>query len=100
LIRSSLVRAVLALLAQAARVSAAGGGGRFSARRTKEGGIINTIISDERTNTLIVHANTKGADQVRALVNKLDQKLPAQTGGGKVHVIYLQLPKPRRPPIR
>lgn len=66
------------------------GGGKFSARRTKEGGIINTIIADERTNTLIVHANTKGADQVRELVAKLDQKLPASTGGGKVHVVYLQ----------
>ncbi len=67
-----------------------GGGGRFSARRTKEGGIINTIISDERTNNLIVHANTRGADQVRELVTKLDKFQPAQTGGGKVHVVYLQ----------
>ncbi len=67
-----------------------GGLGRFSARRTKEGGIINTIIADERTNTLIVHANTRGADQVRELVAKLDQKLPTSTGGGKVHVVYLQ----------
>jgi len=67
-----------------------GGGGRFSARRTKEGGIINTIIADERTNTLIVHANTKGADQVRMLVAKLDQRNPSTTGGGKVHVVYLQ----------
>lgn len=66
------------------------GGSRFNARRTKEGGIINTIIADERTNNLIVHANSKGADQVRELVNKLDQKIPAQTGGGKVHVMYLQ----------
>ncbi|MEO5971183.1 MAG: type II secretion system secretin GspD, partial [Bdellovibrionia bacterium] len=67
-----------------------GGGGRFSARRTKEGGIINTIIADERTNTLIVHANSRGADQVRVLVTKLDQKNPSTTGGGKVHVVYLQ----------
>ena len=69
-----------------------GGGGRggFSARRTKEGGIINTIIADERTNTLIVHANGKGADQVRELVAKLDQIRPNNVGGGKVHVIYLQ----------
>ncbi len=67
-----------------------GGGGRFQSRRTKEGGIINTIIPDERSNTLILHANTKGADQVRELIAKLDQKTPAQTGGGKVHVIYLQ----------
>lgn len=67
-----------------------GSGGRFSARRTKEGGIINTIIPDERTNTLIIHANTKGADQIRELVAKLDQRLPTSTGGGKVHVVYLQ----------
>lgn len=67
-----------------------GTGGKFNARRTKEGGIINTIIADERTNNLIVHANTRGADQVRELVAKLDQKLPAPTGGGKVHVVYLQ----------
>ncbi len=67
-----------------------GGGGRFNARRTKEGGIINTIIADERTNTLIVHANTRGGDQVRELVAKLDQRLPQSTGGGKVHVVYLQ----------
>ncbi len=66
------------------------GTGRFSARRTKEGGIINTIIADERTNTLIVHANGRGAEQVRVLVTKLDQKVPAPAGGGKVHVVYLQ----------
>jgi general secretion pathway protein D len=65
-------------------------GSKFNARRTKEGGIINTIISDDRTNTLIVHANTKGADQVRELVSKLDQKIPSSQGGGKVHVVYLQ----------
>lgn len=67
-----------------------GGGSRFSARRTKEGGVINTIISDERTNSLIIHANAKGVDQVRELVAKLDQKLPSPSGGGKVHVVYLQ----------
>ena len=67
-----------------------GSGGKFAARRTKEGGIINTIIADERTNNLIVHANTKGADQVRELVSKLDKKMPSATGGGKVHVVYLQ----------
>lgn len=66
------------------------GGGRFASRRTKEGGIINTIIADDRTNSLIVHANSRGADQVRELVARLDQKLPASAGGGKVHVIYLQ----------
>jgi general secretion pathway protein D len=65
-------------------------GGHFTARRTKEGGIINTIIADDRTNNIIVHANTKGADQVRELVAKLDKNKPTSGGGGKVHVMYLQ----------
>ena len=71
---------------------AGGGGGRgnFQARRTKQGGFVNTIIPDERTNTLIVHANPKGADEVRELVARLDRKLPAAAGGGKVHVVALQ----------
>lgn len=76
--------------AGAPRFGGGGGLSRFTARRTKEGGIINTIISDERTNNLIVHANQKGADQVRELVAKLDQKLPPSVGGGRVRVIYLQ----------
>jgi general secretion pathway protein D len=73
---------------------APGGGGRFggnfSSRRTKQGGLINTIIADERTNSLIVHANTKGVEQVRELLGRLDRKMPMAVGGGKVHVLYLQ----------
>lgn len=72
------------------RFPGASGRGNFQSRKTKEGGIINTIIADERTNNLIVHANTKGADQVRELITKLDKKLPAALAGGKIHVIYLQ----------
>jgi general secretion pathway protein D len=67
-----------------------GRGSTFSARRTKEGGIINNVIADERTNNLIVHANTKGVEQVQELVRRLDKKVPAPTGGGKIHVVYLQ----------
>ncbi len=66
------------------------GAGNFTARRTKQGGFVNTIIPDERTNTLIVHANPKGAEEVRDLVARLDRKLPPSAGGGKVHVVYLQ----------
>ncbi|MGE0616818.1 MAG: secretin N-terminal domain-containing protein, partial [Bacteriovoracia bacterium] len=76
-----------------ARPRGFGASGSFAARRTKEGGMINTIIADERTNTLIVHANGKGADQVRGLVAKLDKKVPAPVGGGKIHVVYLQFAK-------
>ena len=34
----------------------------FEARSTKEGGVVNNVIADERTNTLIVHANAKGVE--------------------------------------
>lgn len=66
------------------------GGNRFTSRKTKEGGLINTIIADDRTNSLIIHANAKGTDQVKMLVKKLDRPIPMAQGGGKVHVIYLQ----------
>jgi general secretion pathway protein D len=66
------------------------GAGSFTARRTKQGGFVNTIIPDERTNTLIVHANQKGAEEVRELVSRLDRKIPQSAGSGKVHVVYLQ----------
>jgi general secretion pathway protein D len=66
------------------------GAGSFTSRRTKQGGFVNTVIPDERTNTLIVHANAKGAEEVRELVARLDRKLPQSVGGGKVHVVYLQ----------
>ena len=77
------------------RTGFGGAGGRsgpanFTARRTKQGGFVNTIIPDERTNTLIVHANAKGADEVRELVARLDRKIPQSAGSGKVHVVYLQ----------
>ncbi len=66
------------------------GRGSFQARRTKEGGVVNNIIADERTNTLIVHANRSGFQEVTELVKKLDQRLPTVQGGGKIHVMYLQ----------
>ncbi len=66
------------------------GRGNFAARKTKEGGIINNIIADERTNSIIINANKKGGDQVRTLVVTLDKKRPARIGGGKINVVYLQ----------
>lgn len=66
------------------------GGGNFTARKTKEGGVVNNIIADERTNSLIVNANQKGIEQVRELIATLDKKQPATVGGGKLHVVYLQ----------
>ena len=45
------------------------------------------IITDERTNALIVLAPRTQLEEVRRLVNKLDVPV---TGGGRIHVYYLQ----------
>lgn len=66
------------------------GGGTFTARKTKEGGVISHIIPDERTNAVIVSANGKGLEQVRQLIKKLDSRVSSNVGGSKIHVVYLQ----------
>ncbi len=62
----------------------------FTARKTKEGGVISHIIPDDRTNSVIVSANGKGHDQVRMLIQKLDSKVAASAGSSRIHVVYLQ----------
>ncbi len=64
--------------------------GGFSARRTKEGGIISVIIPDDRTNSVIISANAKGLAQVKILIDKLDTKISMSAGGSRIHVVYLQ----------
>lgn len=64
--------------------------GGFSARRTKEGGVISHIMPDDRTNSVIISANNMGQKQVRELIEKLDTKISVSAGGSKIHVIYLQ----------
>jgi general secretion pathway protein D len=65
-------------------------GAGFTARKTKEGGVISHIIPDERTNAVIVSANGKGLEQVKQLIRKLDSKVSQNVGGSKIHVVYLQ----------
>ncbi len=65
-------------------------GGGFSARKTKDGGVISHIIPDDRTNAVIVSANAKGHEQVKQLIATLDAKVSATAAGSKIHVIYLQ----------
>ncbi len=44
------------------------------------------ILTDDRTNSLIVLAARSNLEEVRALVRKLDVQVP---GGGRIHVYYL-----------
>jgi len=62
----------------------------FKSRRTKEGGVIDAVIADERTNNLIILSNAKGLVEINKLVYKLDRKMSADSGVGKIHVVYLQ----------
>ena len=66
------------------------GGGKFTQRKTKEGGVISHIIADARTNSLIVSANNKGFEQVKELIKKLDTRVSVSQGGSRIHVVYLQ----------
>ena len=49
---------------------------------------ISKIIAEKRTNSIIAMANSDGARELRALIDKLDVKLVA-SGSGQVHVYYL-----------
>ena len=65
---------------------------RTNNNRGKKGGgsSISKIIADERTNSLIVKANVTGLNEVRALIKKLDTKIAASEGSGRIHVYRLQ----------
>ena len=54
------------------------------------GSVISKIISDDRTNALIVKANAAGIREVRALVRRLDSKGAVNDGSGRIHVIHLR----------
>jgi len=49
---------------------------------------ISKIIAEPRTNSIIAMANANGAEQLRALIDKLDVKF-SSTNSGKIHVHYL-----------
>jgi len=47
-----------------------------------------TLVSDKRTNTIIVVASETGTERVRKLVQMLDKEMPK--GSEKIHVYYLE----------
>lgn len=64
--------------------------GRSSTKGRTGGSVISKIIADDRTNMLIVKANAAGILEIRALVRRLDSKVAANEGSGRIHVIQLQ----------
>ncbi len=67
-----------------------GGTGGASKSGGRGGSTISKIIADDRTNSLIVKANAAGILEVRVLVRRLDTKITAGEGSGRIHVIRLQ----------
>ncbi len=66
-------------------------GGFFNSQNSKVGNLkISSIISDSRTNSIVVSANKEGLKRVRELVGKLDTYIdPSRTGGIYVYnVLY------------
>jgi general secretion pathway protein D len=60
-----------------------------SATNVGEGSYISKIISDERTNSLIIQANTEAMESIMDLVAKLDVDVDPSSRS-QIHVIYLE----------
>jgi general secretion pathway protein D len=67
-----------------------GGSSRVARTRTQQktrgGGTITKIVTDERTNSLVVLANGRGIKEIKDLVRQLDTTNAA--GGGNIHLYY------------
>jgi len=50
--------------------------------------IIQKIVPDERTNSLILLGSERGIDQVKKFIEQMD--VPVEGGGGQIHVYHLQ----------
>jgi len=55
-------------------------------QKTRGGGTITKIVTDERTNSLVVLANGRGIKEIKDLVRQLDTTNAA--GGGNIHLYY------------
>ncbi len=65
------------------------GSSEASATNVGEGSYISKIISDERTNSLIIQANTEAMEDIMELVAKLDVDVDPSSRS-QIHVIYLE----------
>jgi general secretion pathway protein D len=51
-------------------------------------GVVQKVVADERTNSLIVLGSERGIEQVRRFIEQID--IPVEGGGGQIHVYPLQ----------
>ncbi len=71
---------------------AGGPGGVAGLRRRGSGGssdgVIQKIVPDERTNSVIVLGSERGIEQVKKFIARID--VPTENGGGRIHVYPVQ----------
>lgn len=84
-----LATIVLSLYEEQKAASARGGRGAAVAEGVPK---VSKIISDERTNAIIVLAAKREIDKVKELINRLDARLE-EGQEGKIHVYYLKYAK-------
>jgi general secretion pathway protein D len=66
----------------APRLSRRGGGAEG------DSGVIQKVVADERTNSIIILGSERGIEQVKKFVARIDT--PAEGGGGQIHVYPIQ----------
>lgn len=61
---------------------------RSSATSTANEGVIQKVVADERTNSLIILGSERGVEQVKKFIEQID--VPIEGGDGQIHVYPLQ----------
>jgi general secretion pathway protein D len=56
--------------------------------RSEGGGVIQKVVSDERTNSIILLGSESGIEKVKKFIEQID--IPVEGGGGQIHVYPLQ----------
>ncbi|MBN8555990.1 MAG: type II secretion system secretin GspD [Deltaproteobacteria bacterium] len=65
-----------------------GGAPAVARGRGEGGGVIQKVVADERTNSVILLGSESGIEKVRKFIDQID--VPMEGGGGQIHVYPLQ----------
>lgn len=63
-------------------------GGDIGGAPGAAGGVVQKVVADERTNSIILNGSDAGIDKVKKFIDQID--IPVEGGGGLIHVYALQ----------
>ncbi|MDB5036877.1 MAG: ral secretion pathway protein [Bacteriovoracaceae bacterium] len=69
-------------------IGGAPSGGRLSRSGSNDVGVIQKVVADERTNSIIILGSEHGIEQVKKFIARID--IPTEGGGGQIHVYPIQ----------